>query len=244
MSPVKFCPEHGPYDASFDTCPQCGGNSAAPTPIDEMDEMETDIGYGRTPAVINDEDDTVIPGKGHSDFSTGFETTALSSEMGRAMDETQLDGSYPALVEAILWVKSGNRRGRYYPVKHNVVIGRKEGNLILDDLTVSGTHAKITQQGGKYTIWDFGSANGTFINGKRIHEATHIEENDEVKIGDTVMVLKVLSAKKKTSKSTTAGKAKPKSSAKSTVKKASTTSAKKTSATTKKANTEKKSIEK
>ena len=211
MSPVKFCPEHGPYDASFDSCPQCGGAPSSPR---SMDELETDIGYSRTPAMNDDMgDETVIPGKRKPDYATGFSTTVLSSDIGRAMDETMLDGSYQALVEAILWVKSGNRRGRYYPIKHGTVIGRKEGNLILDDLTVSGTHAKITQEGKKYTIWDFGSANGTFVNGKRVREATPIDENDEIKIGDTVFVFKLLSAKKKTPKSTTT-KSKPKTAAK------------------------------
>ncbi|HAF62202.1 MAG TPA: hypothetical protein DCK95_07745 [Anaerolineaceae bacterium] len=226
MSPVKFCQEHGPYDASFDSCPQCGGAPSSPR---SMDELETDIGYARTPAINNDMtgDETVIPGKRQPDYATGFSTTVLSSDMGRAMDETMLDGSYQALVEAILWVKSGNRRGRYYPIKQGTVIGRKEGNLILDDLTVSGTHAKITQDGNKYTIWDFGSANGTFVNGKRIREATPIDENDEIKIGDTVFVLKLLSAKKKAPKSTTT-KSKPKTAAKTTATK--TTVAKKSTA--------------
>lgn len=226
MSPVKFCPEHGPYDASFEACPQCGELPATPRSLNEMDDLETDIGYGRPPVDI-EEEDTVIPGKGRSTGFAGDSTTVLSSEMGREMDETQLEGSAPALVEAILWVKSGNRRGRYYPVKHNTVIGRKEGNLILDDLTVSGTHAKITQQGGKYTIWDFGSANGTFVNGKRIREATSIGENDEIKIGDTVFVLKLLSAKKKAPKSTST-KAKPKTAGKTVPSKSSTSSKAKT----------------
>ena len=224
MSPVKFCPEHGPYDASFDSCPQCGSKPAEPNSIDEMDGLETDIGQSRN--AMASEEDTVIPGRRiENDRGTGSVTTVLSSEMGRAMDETQLAGSYQALVEAILWVKNGNRRGRYYPVKHNTVIGRKEGSLILDDLAVSGTHAKITEQNGKYTVWDFGSANGTFVNGKRIREATPINENDEIKIGDTVMVLKLLSAKKKTPKSTSS-RTKSKKTTKAGTKKASPTTAK------------------
>lgn len=225
MSPVKFCPEHGPYDASFDSCPKCGSKPAKPNSIDEMDELETDIGQNRN-VMTSEGEDTVIPGRRRvNDSCTGFGTTVLSSEMGRAMDETQLAGSYQALVEAILWVKNGNRRGRYYPVKHNTVIGRKEGSLILDDLTVSGTHAKITEQNGKYTVWDFGSANGTYVNGKRIREATPINENDEIKIGETVMVLKLLSAKKKTPKSTNS-RTKQKNTTKAGTKKSNTTTAK------------------
>lgn len=226
MSPVKFCPEHGPYDASFDACPQCGGAPAQSRSLNEMDELETDIGTRRPPtgfgAGASQGDETFIPGR--SNVGGGYTSpTMLSSEMGRAMDQTQLDGYHPALVEAILWVKSGNRRGKYYPINHGTVIGRKEGDLILDDLTVSGTHAKITRDGDKYTLWDFGSANGTFVNKKRIREATPITENDEIKVGDTVFVLKLLSEKKPT----------PKKKASSTAKKTSST-AKKTTSTAKK----------
>jgi hypothetical protein len=195
MSPVKFCPDHGPYDASFATCPQCGGQPSAPRALDEMDVLETDI----TPAprrFNDDADETYIPAeRGLNQPMT--DATMLSSDSARAMDETQLSGSRSAMMEAIFWVKEGNRRGKYYPIRHNTVIGRKEGNLILDDLKVSATHAKITFSSKKYMIWDFGSANGTFVNGKRITEAKAIDENDEIRIGDTVFVLKLLSGKKK-----------------------------------------------
>jgi len=195
MSPVKFCPEHGPYDASFASCPQCGGEPSGPRALDEMDVLETDI----TPAPRQynaDADETYIPGQDR--FNRPMtDATMLSQDSARAMDETQLAGSRPAMVDAIFWVKEGGRRGKFYPISHNTVIGRKEGNLILDDLKVSGTHAKITFEKKKYMIWDFGSSNGTFVNGKRITEATVIDENDEVGIGDTVFVLKLLSAKKK-----------------------------------------------
>ena len=226
MSPVKFCPEHGPYDASFEACPQCGKLPAEPRSLNEMDDLETDIGYERQTADISEED-TVIPGKGNSKSFPRDSTTILGSEIGHELDETQLDGSAPALVDAIFWVKNGNRRGRYYPIRNGIVIGRKEGGLILDDLTVSGTHAKITLEGNKYTIWDFGSANGTLVNGKRIREATVIDENDEIKIGDTVFIMKLLSAKKKAPKSTST-KAKLKTAGKTVPSKSSTSSKAKT----------------
>lgn len=195
MSPVKFCPEHGPYDASFASCPQCGGQPAAPRALDDGDALETDItpAPGRFEA---DADATYIPQQaGFQEPSTG--ATMINSDISRQMDETQLSGSKPAMVDAVFWVKEGNRRGKFYPIRHNTVIGRKEGNLILDDFKVSGTHAKVTVDKKHYMIWDFGSSNGTFVNGKRISEATPIDENDEIAIGDTVFVLKLLAAKKK-----------------------------------------------
>jgi len=57
---------------------------------------------------------------------------------------------------------------------------------------VSNPHAKITLEDETYVLWDFGSKNGTTVNDERIRAATELKENDVIKIGDTVMVLKVL----------------------------------------------------
>jgi pSer/pThr/pTyr-binding forkhead associated (FHA) protein len=77
------------------------------------------------------------------------------------------------------------------------VIGRKEGDLILDDPKVSGSHAKFTMEKDDFVIWDFGSSNGTYVNGKKIREATILEENDVIKIGDTIFVIKLLESRPK-----------------------------------------------
>ena len=59
-------------------------------------------------------------------------------------------------------------------------IGRKETNdLVLDDNQVSGSHAKIEvgPDFETFTLIDLDSANGTFINGRRIH-TKRITEKD------------------------------------------------------------------
>ena len=93
---------------------------------------------------------------------------------------------------AILWVKEGSRRGRIHKIKDGATIGRSTGDVVLDDQKVSNPHAKFTLEDEKYILWDFGSKNGTTVNDERIRAATELNENDIVKIGDTVMVLKVL----------------------------------------------------
>jgi pSer/pThr/pTyr-binding forkhead associated (FHA) protein len=52
----------------------------------------------------------------------------------------------------------------------NTVIGREAGKdiVITGDATVSRTHARIAAENGVYTVYDNGSANGTFVNGQRI----------------------------------------------------------------------------
>jgi pSer/pThr/pTyr-binding forkhead associated (FHA) protein len=41
-------------------------------------------------------------------------------------------------------------------------------------------------------IWDLASRNGTFVNGQEIMSPTLLQENDEIRVGDTVFVLKTL----------------------------------------------------
>jgi pSer/pThr/pTyr-binding forkhead associated (FHA) protein len=97
----------------------------------------------------------------------------------------------------MLWVKEGPRRGKFYPIRHGTKIGRRDGNLILDHHLVSGSHAKFTMEDGNFFIWDLGSTNGTFVNGRRIRKAILLEENDVIKIGDTFFVVKLLESKPK-----------------------------------------------
>lgn len=64
--------------------------------------------------------------------------------------------------------------------KDSISIGRKHGNDIqLDDITVSGRHALITQIDSSIFIDDLGSTNGTLLNGGRIVKS-------ELKHGDTI----------------------------------------------------------
>jgi ABC transport system ATP-binding/permease protein len=64
-------------------------------------------------------------------------------------------------------------------------IGRAPGNdLVVPDLSVSREHAELRNLGnGRYEIVDLGSHNGTFVNGRRITQATTVTERDLIGIG-------------------------------------------------------------
>jgi len=94
-------------------------------------------------------------------------------------------------VLGLLWVKEGRRRGKVYIVRDDTEIGRG-GDVVLDDPKVSSHHAKFRLENGQFVIWDLASRNGTFVNGERIWAATPLKENDEIKVGETVFVFKVL----------------------------------------------------
>jgi len=73
--------------------------------------------------------------------------------------------------------------------EERTTIGRREDNAVpLHDSAASGVHAEILATAGGFVIRDLGSANGTFVNGRRVTESP-IYLGDEVKIGTTRLVL-------------------------------------------------------
>src|SRR5262245_50525115 len=64
-------------------------------------------------------------------------------------------------------------------------VGRKPGNaIVLSDTHVSGVHAEVVEEGGRWVLRDLGSTNGTFLDGRKIEEVT-LSPGDEFVIGQT-----------------------------------------------------------
>jgi pSer/pThr/pTyr-binding forkhead associated (FHA) protein len=69
-------------------------------------------------------------------------------------------------------------------------IGRLPDNTVqIDNLAVSGHHARVFWNEGHYVIEDLGSLNGTYVNNKRVGQATLIH-GDQVLIGKHVVEFK------------------------------------------------------
>jgi pSer/pThr/pTyr-binding forkhead associated (FHA) protein len=67
--------------------------------------------------------------------------------------------------------------------KPSLRIGRREGNDIrIDNLAVSGNHAKIQKVDGSFIVVDLKSTNGTFVNNKKIVQA-RLHHMDEITVG-------------------------------------------------------------
>lgn len=67
--------------------------------------------------------------------------------------------------------------------KQAITIGRKhENDIQLNDLTVSGRHALISEQNGTTVVEDLGSTNGTLLNGSHINKAT-LQHGNVIQIG-------------------------------------------------------------
>ncbi|MFT4100158.1 MAG: FHA domain-containing protein [Burkholderiaceae bacterium] len=83
-----------------------------------------------------------------------------------------------------LVLSSGQLVLRSIPVlKEQTSIGRRPYNdVALDDLTVSGEHALIVQQGSQRILRDLNSRNGTLVNGRPITEVL-LANGDQIDIG-------------------------------------------------------------
>lgn len=70
-----------------------------------------------------------------------------------------------------------------------VTIGRSEQNdIVINDYKASRHHLQIVQQdNGQYSLVDFGSTNGTFVNGQRVFGQISLNPTDIVRIGSTTL---------------------------------------------------------
>jgi transcriptional regulator with PAS, ATPase and Fis domain len=69
--------------------------------------------------------------------------------------------------------------------------------LTLADTTVSGVHARIQRGGDRsdlFVIQDLGSTNGTFVNGRRIHGPTPLDDGCVLFLGSQVLVFRLYTA--------------------------------------------------
>ena len=69
-----------------------------------------------------------------------------------------------------------------------LIVGRKRGDLLLEDPLVSGTHAQIMPKDDGWAIQDLGSTNGTLVDGRLVRESA-LRPGAEISIGNTRMVL-------------------------------------------------------
>ncbi|MBI4819972.1 MAG: FHA domain-containing protein [Deltaproteobacteria bacterium] len=64
-------------------------------------------------------------------------------------------------------------------------VGRgPENEICLPKGNISKRHCRVSVQDGRVFVVDLGSANGTFVNGKRVLQPCAISETDRVYVGD------------------------------------------------------------
>ncbi len=79
-------------------------------------------------------------------------------------------------------------------LKESITLGRNEDNtVVIDNLAVSGYHARIDKAGSDFVLTDLQSTNGTFVNNGKIvsHKLQH---GDKIIVGKHILLF-VMSAK-------------------------------------------------
>jgi pSer/pThr/pTyr-binding forkhead associated (FHA) protein len=90
---------------------------------------------------------------------------------------------------ARLRVVSGPLAGQTIDVENEVVIGREDTDLTIDDVELSRRHAVVRRHASRLQVEDLGSTNGTYVDGTRIEEPTILGGGAEIQLGITKLVV-------------------------------------------------------
>ena len=153
------CPGCGnPLDPTWDVCPYCGFSFETVAAAPEIP----------TPAP-SPPPEPAIP---------------LTPEMG----ETKMLRPTPRHF-AWLAVLNGPRKGHEFRLKDDVFIGRDgtRCEVVLEDSSVSGLHARIKHEEGQFILHDLGSRNGTFVNGEQVYRHP-LSDKDRLQLGETQLM--------------------------------------------------------
>src|ERR1700683_3224819 len=87
----------------------------------------------------------------------------------------------------IISEKGGAERRETFD-KNEINVGRVQGNdLMLPKGNVSKHHARLLYRDGRFIVTDLKSTNGTYVNGRKIAQATIVREGDKIYIGDFIL---------------------------------------------------------
>jgi pilus assembly protein CpaF len=87
----------------------------------------------------------------------------------------------------VIHEKGGAERRETFETSE-LTVGRVQGNeLMLPKGNVSKRHARLLYRDGRFIVTDLNSTNGTYVNRRRITQATIVREGDRIYVGDFVL---------------------------------------------------------
>ena len=98
------------------------------------------------------------------------------------------------MFSVIISEKGGAERRETFE-RTEINVGRVQGNeLMLPKGNVSKRHARLLFRDGRFIVTDLKSTNGTYVNGRKIAQATIVREGDKIYIGDFVLRIEQVSS--------------------------------------------------
>ena len=89
-----------------------------------------------------------------------------------------------------LLVTGGPLSGHELVVESQVVLGRGDADIVIDDPEISRRHALMNARDGAIEIEDLDSLNGTWVNEQRIESSVRLATGDVIRLGQTTMEVK------------------------------------------------------
>ena len=97
-------------------------------------------------------------------------------------------GDLPEGLGLVVVKRGPNAGSKFVLDKDLTTVGRHpDRDIFLDDITVSRRHAEFVRAGGRYSVRDVGSLNGTYVNRERADSAS-LTHGDEVQVGKFKLV--------------------------------------------------------
>jgi hypothetical protein len=188
-----FCELHGPYDPPHQSCPFCAAEAERRRVYGPSQQTTRTID-NRTP----DEPGDFVRQTFESDVPSGV-TEIVSRPVFDPDAPLDDDLNEPPILAWLVVKEPRDRRGTIVQVQANQSIGR-EGDIRWNDPGLSRQHARLTLEPPEddpdgfpvFHLWPFGPTNPVYINGRQIRGATPLHENDEIRLGDTLFVFKML----------------------------------------------------
>lgn len=109
-------------------------------------------------------------------------------------DVLRIDSEIPGMMVSIAYQAPSQATARLSAVqfgeKDKLTFGRDPTNdVMLDNPRVSRFHAQVTRVGRRYNVTDLRSANGTFVNDKRVQGDVWLNPQDTIRIGPYKLVM-------------------------------------------------------
>jgi hypothetical protein len=203
-----FCQIHGPFDPPHLECPFCKKEQERRRAYGPPGESPR---YAPLPRVSPPPAMSSPPMPDDSRFVRQTLEPENESEATEILPRDSLEWSDIAeddefkdtdIVPPLCWLivkRPRKRRGTILPIKANQSIGR-EADVKWDDPRLSRQHARLTielspndpDSAPVFYMWPFGPKNPVLINGEEIRGATPLHENDEIQLGHTLFVFKML----------------------------------------------------
>ncbi len=116
-------------------------------------------------------------------------TRELAGALLSGLDPTPPD-------EPTLLVLEGSAAGRRFAVGEGLVVGRgRSADVAVEDPLVSRRHLRLEPRDGAFLAIELASKNGLLVNGaRRRRRRTRLAHGDELRIGETVLVLETMAA--------------------------------------------------